>query len=163
MAEQEAAPAQMNVLTQYVRRVVFENTAAINGRNPNGKPTINVQVNVESNAVGEGRYVVALLLTIETMNEEEEVFAVELDYIGVFQLSNVPDNAIQAVLSIECPRLLFPFARRIIAEVTRDGGYPPLMLDPIDFAALYRRQMQQAQEGGEAPAAAEANGADKPN
>lgn len=158
MSEQEVQ-AQMNVLTQYVRRVVFENTAAAEGRNPGEKPTINVQVNVQTNTVSDHRYVVALLLTIETMSGEDEVFAVELDYIGVFQLSGVPDEAIEAVLSIECPRMLFPFARRIIAEVTRDGGYPPLMLDPIDFAALYRRQLQQAQSGAQEEETA-ANGVD---
>ncbi|MEM9724602.1 MAG: protein-export chaperone SecB [Pseudomonadota bacterium] len=145
MAEQPETPPQMNVLTQYVRRVVFENSAAINNKQPEGKPTINVQINVESNDVGENRYIVALLMTVETMNGEDEVFAVELDYIGVFQLLGIPEANLQAVLSIECPRLLFPFARRIIAEVTRDGGYPPLLLDPIDFVSLYRQQLAQAQ------------------
>lgn len=147
MVEQNAPQAQMNVLTQYVRRVVFENTAAIKGDAPGTKPTINVQVNVETASSGEDRYTVGLLLTIETMDGENEIFAVELDYMGIFRLTGVPENAIPAVLSIECPRLLFPFARRIIAEVTRDGGYPPLMLDPIDFSNLYRRQMQEAQAG----------------
>lgn len=153
MADPNAAPAQLNVLTQYVRRVVFENTAAIKGENPNGKPSINVQVNVENQDNGEGRYTVGLILTIETMNDDKEIFAVELDYYGIFQIANVPPNAIPAVLSVECPRLLFPFARRIIAEVTRDGGYPPLMLDPIDFAALFRRQVLSAQPGAEASGA----------
>ena len=154
MAEQDAAQAQMNVLTQYVRRVVFENSAAISGKAPAGKPTINVQVNVETQQSGDNRYTVGLLLTIETMDGEDEIFAVELDYFGIFQLAGVPEEAIPAVLSIECPRLLFPFARRIIAEVTRDGGYPPLMLDPIDFAQLYRRQLMEA-NGAAAP---ESNG-----
>ncbi|MEL6978224.1 MAG: protein-export chaperone SecB [Pseudomonadota bacterium] len=152
MADEEigAQPSQpqMNVLTQYVRRCVFENSAAINGKQPGSQPTINVQVNIETNDLEQNRYAVALLLTIETMNGDDEVFAVELDYVGVFQLANVPENALNAVLSIECPRLMFPFARRIIAESTRDGGYPPLMLDPIDFAALYRQQ--RAREAGQA-------------
>lgn len=160
MAEETAAaPPQLNVLTQYVRRMVFENTAAINGRQPGAQPTINVQVNIETDDLEQNRYSVALLLTIETMNAEQEVFAVELDYVGVFQLTNVPDNARDAVLKIECPRLMFPFARRIIAETTRDGGYPPLMLDPIDFAALYRQRLARQQEDqaeGEAPEAAAA-------
>ena len=146
MADQDAVQAQLNVLTQYVKRVVFENSAAISGQAPSGKPMINVQVNVETKNDGENRYSVGLLLTIETMDGDNEVFAVELDYFGVFHLANVPENAIAAVLSIECPRLLFPFARRIIAEVTRDGGYPPLLLDPIDFAQLYKRQIMEAQQ-----------------
>lgn len=145
-----AVQPQMNVLTQYVRRLVFENSAAINGKDPSGKPNISVQVNVETSVAGENRYGVALLMTIETTHEEEEIFAVELDYVGVFQMTNVPESALQAVLSVECPRLLFPFSRRIIAEVTRDGGYPPLMLDPIDFASLYRQQLARSQNGGAA-------------
>lgn len=156
-ATQSKTQPQMSVLTQYIRRVLFENTAAIENKNPGGKPNINVQVNVESNSVGENRYQVALIMAIETINNEEEVFIVDLEYVGVFQISGVPESAMQAVLSVECPRLLFPFSRRVIAEVTRDGGYPPLMLDPIDFAALYRRQLQRQNEAGEA--APTANGA----
>ena len=138
------APAQMTVISQYVRDLKFENIAAANGVNPSGKPSINVQVNVDANPIAENRFLVALKTGVSASAEEKEVFKVNLDYVGAFQVQNVPENALRPVLLIECPRLLFPFARRIIAEVSRDGGYPPLMLDPIDFTALYRRQLAQA-------------------
>lgn len=139
-----AAPPQMSVLSQYVRELTFDNTAAKNGKNPSGKPNINVQVNVDATPIAEGRYLVALKTNVAAATDEDAAFGVNLDYVGVFQVANVPQEALQPVLLIECPRLLFPFARRIIAEATRDGGFPPLMLDPIDFTALYRRQLQQA-------------------
>ncbi|MBX2854404.1 MAG: protein-export chaperone SecB [Rhodobacteraceae bacterium] len=139
-----SAPAQMTVISQYVRDLKFENIAAANGVNPSGKPSINVQVNVDANPIAENRFLVALKTGVSASAEEKDVFKVHLDYVGAFQVQNVPDNALRPVLLIECPRLLFPFARRIIAEVSRDGGYPPLMLDPIDFTALYRRQLAQA-------------------
>lgn len=145
-ADAAAGPAQMNVLTQYVRELKFDNAAARNGKNPTGKPAINVQVNVDHQPAGENRYVVTLTTDVAAKSEDDEIFAIELDYIGVFQLTNVPEKSMPAVLSIECPRLLFPFARRIIAEVTRDGGFPPLMLDPIDFATLFRQQMARKAE-----------------
>lgn len=133
-------PAQMSVLSQYVRSVSFENAAARRSENPSGKPNISVQVNVTHDPIGNNRYNVALIVTIAAAADEKEIFGVKLEYIGVFQLTNVREDALAPVLSIECPRLLFPFARRIIAEVTRDGGFPPLMLDPIDFATLFRQQ-----------------------
>lgn len=136
-------PASLNVLSQYVRSVSFTNDAAKRAKNPSGKPQINVQVNVENQTIAPERHLVALTTSIRAESEGEAVFSAELDYVGVFQLANVPENAIAPVLAIECPRLLFPFSRRIIAELTRDGGFPPLMLDPIDFAALYRQQLTQ--------------------
>ncbi|MEL6318855.1 MAG: protein-export chaperone SecB [Pseudomonadota bacterium] len=145
-AAESGAQAQLSVLSQYVRNLTFANTAAAEGAAPSGKPNINVQVNVDAKPLGEDRYAVALRTDVGATTDNSEVFKIALDYVGVFQLSNVPREALQAVLLIECPRLLFPFSRRIVAETSRDGGYPPLMLDPIDFAALYRRQLQQAAE-----------------
>ncbi len=154
MTETDAAetpqPAQLNVLSQYVRQLTFNNTAAQNGENPSGKPTINVQVNVDNRSIGENRYIVSLGSRVAAEGDGAAMFSIELDYVGVFRLTNVPEQSLAPVLSIECPRLLFPFARRIIAEVTRDGGFPPLMLDPIDFATLYRQQLaQRAAANGE--------------
>ena len=144
--------AQLTVLSQYVRNLVFDNVAAAEGANPTGKPNINVQVNVDAKPLVEDRYSVSLKTNVNASTEDMMVFSVALDYVGVFQLANVPEKALQPVLLIECPRLLFPFARRIVAECTRDGGFPPLMLDPIDFAALYRRQLAQAaQQAAAAP------------
>jgi preprotein translocase subunit SecB len=83
---------------------------------------------------------------------------VELTYAGLFSLANVPPDSLQPVLLIECPRLLFPFARRIVADITRDGGFPPLMIDPIDFVTLYRRRQEQQAQPGSQPLPAGANG-----
>lgn len=148
-------PAKLHVLSQYVRSVAFENEAAKRNQNPSGAPNITVQVNVTNSDIGSSRYIVILstnvAATMKDGDDDVQVFSVTLDYAGVFELSNVPVEALNQVLSIECPRLLFPFARRIIAEVTRDGGFPPLMLDPIDFASLYRRQLDaEGANGGAA-------------
>lgn len=132
--------AKMNVLSQYVRSVSFENAAARRSENPTGKPNIGVQVNVQHESIGNERYVVALITNVSASANEQEIFSIKLEYIGAFQISNIPEDTLPAILSIECPRLLFPFARRIIAEVSRDGGFPPLMLDPIDFGSLFRQQ-----------------------
>lgn len=137
--------ARMNVLGQYVRRVSFTNIAAQQGvAAPGGKPNISVQVRVDSAPLSDTRHQVALGTTCKATSGETEVFELDLDYVGMFELTNVPDASMPLALSIECPRLLFPFARRIIAELTRDGGFPPLLLDPIDFRALYLKQAQQA-------------------
>ncbi|MCI4662638.1 MAG: protein-export chaperone SecB [Neomegalonema sp.] len=146
--------AQLTVLSQFVRNVNFENSAANKGANPSGKPNINVNVNVDAKPLSEDRYSVSLKTVVNANTSEMDVFKIDLDYVGVFQLANVPKEALQPVLLIECPRLLFPFSRRIIAEISRDGGFPPLMLDPIDFAALYRRQLAAAaQQAQTAPTA----------
>jgi preprotein translocase subunit SecB len=80
------------------------------------------------------------------------VFVLELAYGGVFVMANIPQESLQPLLLIECPRLLFPFVRRVVADVTRDGGFPPLMLDPIDFVSLYRQRLAQAQQQAAAQA-----------
>jgi len=90
-----------------------------------------------------------LKLKVDAKVNGKQLFLAELEYAGVFKVANIPQESMQAVLLIECPRLIFPFARRIIADVTRDGGFPPLMVDPIDFAQLFRQQMQAQQEAGE--------------
>jgi preprotein translocase subunit SecB len=101
--------------------------------------------------LGEGQHEVVVDLNIDAKTGENQVFLVELAYGGLFQVANIPQESLQPVLLVECPRLLFPFARRIVADCTRDGGFPPLMIDPIDFLTLYRRRLQQA-----APATAQA-------
>jgi preprotein translocase subunit SecB len=112
-----------------------------------------VRVDVRAQNLAPERFEVGLQLHVDAKVEGEPVFIVELAYAGLFSLANIPQDSLQPVLLIECPRLLFPFARRIVADVTRDGGYPPLMIDPIDFVALYRRRLEQAKAQGEAGAA----------
>ena len=141
---QETRP-QLGIQTQYVKDLSFENPSALE-RPPEAErsPQITVNVQVEARRLNEQTFEVVLQITAQASHEEKPVFLVELSYAGVFNFIGIPDNAMEPALLIECPRLLFPFARRIVADVTRDGGFPPLLLAPIDFLALYRNRQQQA-------------------
>ncbi len=143
---------QVSLAAQYTRDLSFENVAAMKpDASQTGRPDIKVSVNLDAQPRGENRYEVMLKLTAKAMHGETTAFVVELDYAGVFTVTGVPDTHLRPFLLIECPRILFPFARRILSDVTRDGGYPPLMLDLIDFAAIYRQELERrrAAEGAE--------------
>lgn len=140
------APGGFRILTQYVRDLSFENPRAPESLRVEGKPAIDM--NVELNAKGrpDGLFEVDLRLSVKASVEDQAVFHVELVYGGLFQLFNVQPQDIEPLLLIECPRFLFPFAREIITRATADGGfYPPFMPEPIDFAGIYiARQSQMA-------------------
>lgn len=139
---------QVSIMTQYVKDLSFENPGAPASLQGGEQPRIEVNVNV--NAKGgpaENVYEVELKISVRASAADATVFIVELLYGGLFGLKNVPDEALEPFLVMEAPRLLFPFARRIIADCTRDGGFPPLMLDPIDFASMYFAQQGQGQGG----------------
>ena len=144
---QPAGPG-FRILAQYVRDLSFENPRAPDSLRIEGKPAIDM--GVEMNAAGrpDGLFELDLKLSIKATHENQPVFHVELVYGGLFQLANVQEQDIEPMLLIECPRYLFPFAREIISSATADGGfYPPFQLDPIDFAAIYiARQQQIAQQ-----------------
>jgi preprotein translocase subunit SecB len=147
---QAAAGPRLAILTQYVKDMSFENPKAPRGLQAGtARPEIQIRVDVGARPAGEGHYEVTLQLNVDAKSGDETVFLMELTYAGIFLLANIPSDSLQPLHLIECPRLLFPFARRIVADATRDGGFPPLMIDPIDFVSLYRRKAQQA---GEAPA-----------
>ena len=147
--EQGAGP-QLRVITQYVRDLSFESPNVPHSlAAQDAAPQIAVNVDVRVNPLADTDFEVVLKVGVDAKVEGKQFFLVELEYAGVFRVANIPQESLQAVLLIECPRLIFPFARRIIADVTRDGGFPPLMVDPIDFAALFRQQMQAQQEAGE--------------
>lgn len=149
-ADQANAPRLM-IQTQYVKDLSFENPRAPRGTGGQDRPEIAIRVDVQAEPLGEDGYEVTLQLHADAKAGQESVFMLELTYGGVFALTNIPAESLQAILLIECPRLLFPFARRIVADATRDGGFPPLMIDPIDFATLYRRRQEHAQaQQGEA-------------
>ena len=114
-------------------------------------PQVTVDVDVHTRRLADSSYEVTLHLRSQGRVEDETVFIVELTYGGVFTLNNVLDEHVRPVLLIECPRLMFPFARGVIATVTREGGIPPLLINPIDFADLYRRQLEREQGAGQAP------------
>ena len=139
-------PPRLTVVSQYVKDLSFENPRAPRSLQPGEtRPEIQIRVDVRAQQVEAERYEVSLQLHAEAKSGEETAFMVELTYAGLFGLLNIPQDSLQPLLLIECPRLLFPFARRVVADATRDGGFPPLLVDPIDFATLYRRRQQQAQ------------------
>ncbi|MBX3445591.1 MAG: protein-export chaperone SecB [Parvibaculaceae bacterium] len=147
--------AQLRVLMQYVKDLSFENPNAPQTLGPvNEQPAINLRVDVGVKRMAETDFEVALKIGAEALIKEKPMFVAEIEYAGLFRLVNVPEADLEAVLVIECPRQIFPFARRILADVTRDGGFPPLLIDPIDFISLYqqrRDQMAQQVEGAAKP------------
>ena len=146
-----AEAPSLQVLAQYVKDLSFENPGigmAVN------QPRIDLNVDLQARRGDSGQYEVILKLRVTAQQETTTLFLLELAYAGAFVLRGVPEESIQPVLLIECPRLLFPFARRIVADIVRDGGMPPLMIEPIDFAALFRsKMMEQAGAAGTAPTA----------
>jgi preprotein translocase subunit SecB len=140
-------PPRLMIQSQYVKDLSFENPRAPSGLEPGqARPEIEVRVDVRAQPLAADRYEVELQLHVEAKAGAETAFVLELSYGGLFVLLNIPPESLQPILLIECPRLLFPFARRIIADATRDGGFPPLMIDPIDFVTLFRRRQQQTQQ-----------------
>ncbi|PWJ21750.1 protein-export chaperone SecB [Jannaschia seohaensis] len=153
-AQPQKAP-NMQVLGQFIRDMSFENVAAQKGQTMDGSPDINVQVGLDARKrPQEGQFEVATKLNITAKKKggDEAIFVMELDYAGVFAIQNVPENQLHPYLLIECPRMLFPFLRRIVSDVTRDGGFPPLNLENIDFVSLYRNEItRRAQAQGAQP------------
>ena len=139
-----AAPNTAPVLAvaaQYIKDLSFENPNAPASLQQTTQPQINVAVNVTANPLSETDIEVTLRLEGKAESGGSVMFNIELDYAGVFRIQNVPQESVQAVVLIECPRILFPFAREIVATSVRNGGFPPLMLDPIDFAGMYQKRM----------------------
>ncbi len=136
----------IRVLAQYVKDLSFENPGIFSSQQGSSAPEIElgIDVRVEPGPPKDAVFAVELRLSAKAKRQETIVFIVELIYVGVFQLQEARREDMEAILLIECPRLLFPFARRVIADVTREGGHPPLMIDPIDFVGLYRQQRQRA-------------------
>jgi preprotein translocase subunit SecB len=144
---ENSAPPQLNVLAQYIKDLSFENPNSPNSLAAQDKqPSINIQINVTANAVAENDYEVVLTIEGKAENDSLLLFGFELVYGGVFRLLNVPQESLHPFIMIECPRLLFPFAREIVASAVRNGGFPPLMLDPVDFVGLYRQNMARQAE-----------------
>ena len=155
-AAQAAAPKApqqqpgIHVLAQYIKDLSFENPAAPASLRPSDKaPKLDVNVNVNARpqsatpSPGQADFEIELKLEAKAARGDETLFIVEVVYAGLFQIRNVPQEHVHPLLLIECPRLLFPFARQIVADATRQGGFPPLMIDPVDFAALYRQRVAE--------------------
>lgn len=151
--EEAAVPIQVNV--QYIKDFSFENPRAPMSLQPTEvQPDVEVNVDVNATRLGDTAYEVTLVVTVNAANPDGPLFVTELTYGGLFTLTNIPEEHMGPVLLIECPRLLFPFARAIIADATREGGFSPLLIQPIDFAELFRRTQEQAKANAEAEAEA---------
>lgn len=146
--QQQVMP-QMKILGQFIRDMSFENILARKPVEGEVQPDIQVQVALDGRKRGDGnQYEVTTKFNITSKNKGSDavLFVFELEYAGLFQIDNIPKEQLHPFLLIECPRMLFPFVRRIVSDVTRDGGFPPLNLDNIDFVALYRQQLAQRQQ-----------------
>lgn len=141
----EKVEPKINALSQYIRDLSFENFAAREKSPPKSAPEISVQVNLDARKIEES-FEVVLKLKVDAKAEETNIFLLELEYAGVFNVVGVPDEHLHPVLMVECPRILFPFARRIIRDTTTDGGFPPLNVDTIDFLSLYKAEIARRSE-----------------
>ncbi|MEM9550911.1 MAG: protein-export chaperone SecB [Pseudomonadota bacterium] len=145
--QQQQAP-QMKVLGQFIRDMSFENIMMQKGVTGDVQPDISVQVNLDAKKrTVENQYESAIKLNVTSKDKTggEALFVLEIDYVGVFMIQGVPDDQLHPFLLIECPRMIFPFLRRVVSDVTRDGGYPPLNLENIDFVQLYRQELARRQ------------------
>ena len=159
MAEQENGAAEqqpqvkMSTLTQFVRDLSFENVLSQRSTGGDVNPEMQVGVNLDAKKRStENQYEVIVKLRVDSKNKgsEEALFVLEMEYAGVFHIEGVPEDQMHPFLMIECPRMLFPFIRRIISDVTRDGGFPPLNLENIDFVQLYRNEITRRQAEAQA-------------
>lgn len=148
--EQAAAPVQpqMRVLGQFVRDMSFENIVAQKGAAADVQPDVQVQVNLDAkkrSADNQYETAIKLQITSKAKDGDAVLFVLEIDYVGMFHIENVPEDQMHPFLLIECPRMIFPFLRRVVSDITRDGGFPPLNLENIDFISLYRNEIARRQ------------------
>lgn len=157
MAEAAAQPQapQMRVLGQFIRDMSFENIMAQKGAPSDVTPDVQVQVNLDAKKrTAENQYESAIKLNVTSKAKDSDtvLFVLEIDYVGIFNIENVPDDQLHPYLLIECPRMVFPFLRRVVSDITRDGGFPPLNLENIDFLSLYRNELARRQSETPKPA-----------
>lgn len=140
------APPSLTILAQYMKDLSFEVPGAPRSLQARDRaPEININVNVNANPLSDSDFDVVLSMNADARDGDKTLFHCELVYGGVFRISGFPQEHMLPILFIECPRILFPFARQIIADATRNGGFPPLMIDPIDFAQMFSQRMAQEQ------------------
>ncbi len=147
-AHPQQPQVKMQVLAQYIRDLSFENILAQKGTGGEVKPDVQVQVGLDAKKRSiENQYEVLTKFTITSKNKDtgDVLFAMEVDYGGVFLIEGIPEQQLHPFLMIECPRMLFPFVRRIVSDLTRDGGFPALNLDTVDFMAIYRNEIERRQ------------------
>lgn len=147
--QEQALQPKSRVLAQYIRDMSFENILAQKGASPDAKPEIKVQVNLDAkkrSVENQFEIITKLNITSSAKDSGEPLFVLELEYAGIFQIEGVPEDQMHPYLLIECPRITFPFVRRVVSDITRDGGFPPLNLETIDFLALYRAEIARRVE-----------------
>ena len=142
---------QIGLLSQYTKDLSFENPNAPAAFQWQGQPQIDVQFGISAQVIGDDAHEVVLKIEVKSTLADKTAFQVELSYAGLFAVRNVPEDQLQPFMLGEAPRLIFPFARRVLADAVRDGGFAPLLLDPIDFQGLYMQQMEAAAQGANAP------------
>ncbi|MES2986305.1 MAG: protein-export chaperone SecB [Pseudomonadota bacterium] len=145
MNGEDTAPS-VGILSQYVKDLSFENPNAPAIYQNQVQPAIDVQFNIGSGKVAEEVYEVILKIEVRAQAESQTAFIVDLAYAGLFGMRNIPEDQVDPFLLGEAPRILFPFARRVLADAVRDGGFPPLLLEPIDFGGIYMAQRAQADD-----------------
>lgn len=147
---EDTAPT-IGLISQYVKDLSFENPSSPAVYQWQSTPQLDVQFNIGADGVGEGLFEVVLKIDVTSKSDEGTAFIVDLKYAGLFGVRNVPEDQLQPFFLAEAPRILFPFARRVIADCVRDGGFPPLLLEPIDFHGLFMQQVQaQAEQAAQA-------------
>ena len=148
-----AAPVQILLNAQYLKDLSFESPGVPQSLVATQQPSnVSLGIDVAVQQLDAERFEVVLNFRGQAQTESATVFLIELAYAGLFTLSGIPQDQLQPILFIEAPRLLFPFARAIVADVTRDGGFPPLLVNPVDFVDMYRRRLAEGQHEGAQPA-----------
>jgi preprotein translocase subunit SecB len=146
-----AQQTQVRVVAQYIKDLSFESpnvAKLLDG--PGEAPNLRVEVNVNASKIAGATFESTINFKAEASNKGGTIYDLELAYAGMFQVENMPEAALEPFLLIDCPALLFPFARRLVADLTREGGFPPLLLDPINFANLFNKRQQERSAQGQA-------------
>ncbi|MFN7037949.1 MAG: protein-export chaperone SecB [Alphaproteobacteria bacterium] len=142
--DNQNSSGQVTIIAQYIKDKSFENpNAPVNLTALKTQPAIELNLDLSAKALSENNYEVAMQIKAKAASEDKVLFLVDLTYAGLFLLDNIPEEHKEFILLVQCPSIIFPFARRIIADDTRDGGFQPLMIDPVDFSVLYARKKQQ--------------------
>lgn len=149
------APPQVKIVGQFIKDLSFENPNVSKLiKEPGDAPNLQLSINVSATATGPELYETTIDFNALATNQHGTLYELELAYAGLFQVQNIPQQALEPFLLINCPSILFPFLRRIVADITREGGFPALALDPVDFAQLYMRRQQEIAAKSSAPSAA---------
>jgi preprotein translocase subunit SecB len=150
-AQTAQPPVQVKIVAQYIKDLSFENPNIEKLlKEPGDQPNLQLSINVGAKPLGPNLYESSIDFNAQATNKHGEIYQLELVYAGVFRLENIPEPALEPFLLVNCPSILFPFVRRLAADLTREGGFPPLLLDPFDFASLYMRRQQEMRAKAEA-------------